>query len=129
MDVVEAFLAKIKDQEHVQPLFLHADLQINLRCEGQTIQLIIKNGNIMILQNSEAQQSKYEISGSQNAMKQLLEGTQRLRVLEQQGQLKVSAPLRTTLLLESVFFLTKAQNRERTKNNLNKVIDSELIFL
>lgn len=110
MDVVEAFLAKIKDQEHVLPLFLHADLQINLRCEGQIIQLIIKNGNIIMLQNSEVQQAKYEISGSPNAMKQLLEGTQRLRILDQQGQLKVSAPLRTTLLLESVFFLTKAKD-------------------
>ncbi|MFJ5713789.1 SCP2 sterol-binding domain-containing protein [Neobacillus sp. NPDC093127] len=118
MNVVEAFLAKIKDQGHVLPLFLHADLQINLRCVGQTIQLIIKNGSIMILQNSEAQQSKYEISGSQNAMNQLLKGTQRLRVLEQQGQLKVSAPLRTTLLLESIFFLTKAKDPV----NLQKII-------
>lgn len=118
MDVVEAFLAKIKDQEHVLPLFLHADLQINLRSEGQTIQLLIKNGSIRMLQDSETQQAKYEICGSQNAMNQLLKGTKGLRVLEQQEQLKVSAPLRTTLLLESIFFLTKAKDHA----NLQKII-------
>ncbi|ETI66203.1 SCP2 sterol-binding domain-containing protein [Neobacillus vireti] len=115
MEAVEAFLAKIKDQGHVLPLIHQANLQINLRCEGQMMQLMIKNGSTMILQNSEALQTKHEISGSPNAMKQLLEGTYRLRVLEQQGQLKVSVPLRSTLLLESVFFLTKAQNSPQAK--------------
>ena len=50
-----------------------------------------------------------EIRGDLNAMKQLLEGKERLRVLEQNGQLSIPAPIRTTLLLESIFYLTKAQ--------------------
>ncbi|MFJ7728259.1 hypothetical protein ACIQXV_19180 [Neobacillus sp. NPDC097160] len=115
IEAVNTFLVKIKEQGHVLPLIHQADLQINLRCEGETVQLLIKNGCIMCMQNSEAQPVKYEISGSLNAMKKLLEGTQRLRVLEQKGQLKVTAPLRATLLLESIFFLTKAQDHQHAK--------------
>ena len=115
IEAINTFLVKIKDQGHVLPLIQQADVQINLRSEKQIIQLIIKNGTIMSLQNSEAQPTKYEITGSSIVMKQLLEGTERLRVLEQQGQLKISAPLRTTLLLESIFFLTKAQNQPLAK--------------
>ncbi|WHY76732.1 SCP2 sterol-binding domain-containing protein [Neobacillus sp. WH10] len=115
IEAVKTFLVKIKDQGHVLPLIHRADIQVNLHCDQQTIQLIIKNGGIFLLQNPEEQQVKYEISGSPAAMKQLLEGTERLRFLEQQGQLKASTPLRTTLLLESIFFLTKAQNSQFTK--------------
>ena len=110
IDAVKTFLVKIKDQGHVLPLIHQADIQVNLHCDQQIIQLNIKNGGILFLQNLDGQQVKYEISGSPTAMKQLFEGTERLRVLEQQGQLKASTPLRTTLLLESIFFLTKAQN-------------------
>jgi len=105
----------IKNQEHVLPLIHQADLQVNLCCEAQTIQLNIKDGGIFLMQYPDVQQVKYEISGSPTAMKQLLEGTERLRVLEQQGQLKASTPLRTTLLLESIFFLTNAQNSQFAK--------------
>ncbi|EKN62592.1 hypothetical protein BABA_25631 [Neobacillus bataviensis LMG 21833] len=115
IEAVKTFLVKIKEQGHVLPLIHQADVQINLRCEEQTIQLMIKNGTIMSLQNSEAQPTKYEITGTPAAMKKLLEGTEWLRVLEQQRQLKVTAPLRTTLLLESLFFLTKAQNHPLAK--------------
>jgi len=115
IEAVKTFLGKIKDQEHVLLLIHQTDMQVNLHCNQQTIQLIIKNGGIIILQNPEAQPAKNEISGSRTVMKHLLEGTQRLRVLEQQGLLKVSASLRTTLLLESIFFLTKAKNHQLAK--------------
>ncbi|WP_374049578.1 hypothetical protein [Neobacillus sp. OS1-2] len=115
IEVLNTFLVKIQDQAHVLPLIHQADVQINLRCGEQIVQLIIKNSTIMSLQNSEVQPSKYEITGSPAAMKQLLNGTERLRVLEQQGRLKVSAPLRTILLLESIFFLTKAQEHPLAK--------------
>jgi hypothetical protein len=109
MKAVENFLVKIQEQEHVFPLIQNADLHVNLRSEGQLVQLVIKNGAIFILQNPDVQQLKYEISGNEDIMKQLFEGTERLRILEQNGQLKVNAPLRIILLLESLFYLTQAQ--------------------
>ncbi|QCJ43981.1 hypothetical protein FAY30_19880 [Bacillus sp. S3] len=110
IEAVEAFLVKVKEQGHILPLIQQADVQINLQwAEQQSIQLIIKSGGICITHNPDFQQRKYMISGSPTAMIQLIEGTERLRVLEQQGQLKIIAPLRTILLLESIFFLTKAE--------------------
>ncbi|MFZ7943990.1 hypothetical protein [Neobacillus sp. 19] len=110
IEAVEAFLVKVIEQGHILPLIQQADVQIILQWEEQqSIQLIIKSGGICFTKNPDFQQGNYVISGSPTAMTQLIEGTGRLRVLEQQGQLEIMAPLRTILLLESIFFLTKAQ--------------------
>jgi len=109
IEAVNTFLVKYKEQGHVHPLIQQADLQITLQSENQAIQLAIKNGVILIMQNSPEQQPKYQIIGDHKAMEQLIEGTERLRVLERQGHLEIAAPLRATLLLESLFYLTKAQ--------------------
>ncbi|MDN3019827.1 hypothetical protein PH210_27050 [Paenibacillus sp. BSR1-1] len=102
IEALNNFLTKVKEQRHILPLIENADLRVNLNTNQQSIQLVIKNGTIITLQN---QPSKYEISGDINAMTQLLEGKQRLRTLK----LSISAPLRTILLLESLFYLTKAR--------------------
>lgn len=109
MDEIQRFLVKMQQQEHVYPLIRQADVHINLRCETNVVQLVIKNGAVFILQNPSEQQSVYEISGNEAAMKQLIEGTTRLRLLEQKGEIKVDTSLRIALLLESLFYLTKAQ--------------------
>lgn len=112
MKAINTFLLAVKEREHIQPLIQYADLRVNLLCyQHQPIQLVIKNGEILILHDSEnADQLKNEISGSSEAMKWLLQGKERLRKMERQGELKVTASLRTALLLESIFYLTKAQN-------------------
>jgi hypothetical protein len=115
LDVVKVFLAKVKEQGHVLPLIKQANLQLDLHCEQQTIQIVIKNGDVFILQDAEGPLLKSEISGNEMAMKLLLEGKERLRVLKQNRQLNVLAPLRTILLLESIFYLTKAQDRQLVK--------------
>ncbi|WP_413307500.1 hypothetical protein AA0X95_07825 [Bacillus sp. 1P10SD] len=109
IEAIQKFLVKMQQQEHVYPLIHQAEVQVNLRCEHQVVQLVIKNGAVFILQNPSAQQSIYEISGNEAAMKQLIEGTTRLRLLEQKREIKVDTSLRIALLLESLFFLTKAQ--------------------
>jgi len=109
-EAMNIFLQAAKEREHIRPLIQHADLRVCLRCHDQAIQLIMKNGEIVALYHSEnSEQTKNEISGSLSAMKQLLEGKERLRVLEQQGELTVAASLRAALLLESIFYLTKAR--------------------
>ncbi len=107
IEMAKAFLANFHRQGHVHVLIKHADVAVTLLCEQQSIQLAIKNGEISVIECS--QQALYMIHGNQYAMKHLFEGTEKLRVLEQKGFLKVVAPLRTTLLLESLFFLTKVQ--------------------
>ncbi|MDR6121781.1 hypothetical protein QFZ87_001378 [Bacillus sp. SLBN-46] len=109
IEAIQKFLVKMQQQGHVYPLIHQAEVHVNLRCEQEVVQLVIKNGAVFILQNPMEQQSAYEISGSEAAMKQLIEGTSRLRVLEQKGEMKVNTSLRIALLLESLFYLTKAQ--------------------
>ncbi|MEO2073854.1 MAG: hypothetical protein ABGX20_00335 [Bacillus sp. (in: firmicutes)] len=109
IEEIQKFLVKMQQQEHVYPLIRQADVHINLRCDQQLIQLVIKNGAVFILQNPSEHQVTYEIRGSDLSMKQLVEGAARLRVLEQKEEIIVDAPLRITLLLESLFYLTKAQ--------------------
>jgi hypothetical protein len=109
IDGIQKFLVKMQQQEHVYPLIHQAEVHVNLRCEQQVVQFVIKNGAVFILQNPSEQQIAYEISGSEAAMKQLIEGSSRLRVLEQKGEVKVDTSLRIALLLESLFYLTKAQ--------------------
>lgn len=113
VDMIESlkiFQLAIKQQAHVLPLLEHIDLRVKFVCEQNTFQLIIKDGEIFILHDrKDSSQSTSEIRGDLNIIQQLLEGKERLRVLERNGQLTVTAPLRTTLLLESVFYLTKAK--------------------
>jgi hypothetical protein len=116
IEMLKNFQLAIKQQRHVLPLLEHIDLRVNLVCEQKAIQIIIKNGEIFILHDSEVTRTISEIRGDLNAIKELLEGKGRLRVLERNGQLSISAPIRTTLLLESIFYLTKAQE------NFSKII-------
>ncbi|MBT2738145.1 SCP2 sterol-binding domain-containing protein [Bacillus sp. ISL-7] len=109
IEMLKNFQLAIKQQRHVLPLLEHIDLRVNLVCEQKAIQIIIKNGEIFILHDSEVTRTISEIRGDLKAMKQLLEGKERLRALEHNGQLRISAPIRSTLLLESVFYLTKAR--------------------
>ncbi|MEH7301169.1 hypothetical protein [Neobacillus drentensis] len=109
IEAIQKFLVKMQQQGHVYPLIRQAEVHVNLCCEQQIVQLVIKNGAVFILQNPSKQQIAYEISGNEAAMKQLIEGTTRLRVLEQKGEIKVDTSLRIALLLEALFYLTKAQ--------------------
>ncbi|MDR4949181.1 hypothetical protein [Neobacillus cucumis] len=112
--LVEKFIETFAQQAHVLGLIKHADIKVKFSCGLESAIIEIKNGKMSLLNDQD--QIWYEIKGDPDAMKQLFEGAERLRVLEQKGRLTVSAPLRAALLLESVFFLTKAHE------NLAKVI-------
>lgn len=109
IEALKTFQLAIKQQGHVLSLMEHINLRVNLVCEQKIMQIIIKDGDLFTLYAREDTQAETEIHGDLKAIKQLLEGKERLRVLERNGQLTVSAPLRTTLLLESIFYLTKAE--------------------
>ena len=113
-ELAEKFLKKFTKQDHILGLIKQADLKVKLSCGEESIVIEIKHGNISLLNNQDP--IWYEIKGDHQAMKYLMEGTEQLRVLEHKGHLTVSVPLRATLLLESLFFLTRAHE------NLAKVI-------
>lgn len=115
-ETMKAFQLAVKQQGHILPLLEHGDLRVNLISELTTIQIVFKNREVFILHDNEGIQTIPEIRGDRQAIKQLLEGKERLRTLERNGQLTISAPIRTTLLLESIFYLTKSQE------NFSKII-------
>ena len=110
IETLKTFQLAIKKQGHVLPLLEHINLRVNLVCERNSFQIILKDREIFIIHDSEETQSLSEIRGDLHAMKDLLEGKQRLRALERSGHLSIKAPIRTKLLLESIFYLTKAQD-------------------
>ncbi|MBU8914553.1 SCP2 sterol-binding domain-containing protein [Bacillus sp. FJAT-29953] len=110
IEEVNSFLKTFKDQGHILPLIQHAELRISLSTtEQQSVQLVIKNGEIFALYDSQQDQANCQIHGGLQELKQLLEGQERLRVLQRNGVMNVRGALRTVLLLESLFYLTKAQ--------------------
>ncbi|MCL6573118.1 MAG: hypothetical protein K6T88_15780 [Bacillus sp. (in: Bacteria)] len=117
IEAVQTFLATLKEQEHLLPLIHNANLQVALQTKQETTLLAIKNREIFILPELANQQEHIVISGNIKALKQLLEGKGTLRFLTSKGLLKVSASFRTTLLLESIFYLTNSQERQHAKIN------------
>ena len=113
-ELAERFLEKFTLQGHILSLIKHADIKVKFYCEQDSATIQIKNGKMSLLNDPEIICS--EVKGDIQAIQQLFEGTETLRTLEKKGKLTVTAPLRTTLLLESVFFLTKANE------NLAKVM-------
>ncbi|WP_160722445.1 hypothetical protein [Bacillus sp. USDA818B3_A] len=112
--LAEDFINRFNLQGHTLGLIKRADLRVKISCDSGTFILEIKNSQIVL--KNHHQQNCYQIAGDYHTLKQLFEGTERLRILERKGQLTIEAPLRTILLLESIFFLTKAHE------NLAKVI-------
>ncbi|MCM3115186.1 hypothetical protein M3610_07775 [Neobacillus sp. MER 74] len=110
IEVLKTFQLAIKQQGHLLPLLEHIHTRVNLICEQNTYQIFMKDREIFILHDSKETQTIPEIRGDLYAMRQLLTGEERLRTLERNGQLSISAPIRTTLLLESIFYLTKTQD-------------------
>ncbi|NRD76423.1 SCP2 sterol-binding domain-containing protein [Bacillus sp. BRMEA1] len=110
IEAINTFLQQVKVREHIVPLIQQADLRVSLHCHAAPVQLVIKNGEILMLHDSEQQiKPNNVIWGSAHAFELLLEGKTRLRELERNGDLKIEASLRMILLLESIFYLTKAR--------------------
>jgi len=101
-ELLQAFLLEVKRCGHLYPLMQQADVRLTLQCGDEKTQLEIKQAVISILNEEE---TSIQICGELSALKQLLEGKERLRVLEKRGAIKVTANLRTALWLESLFFL------------------------
>ncbi|MCM3567532.1 SCP2 sterol-binding domain-containing protein [Neobacillus mesonae] len=108
IEAVNSFIHALKKQTHILPLIHQKELTVNLKTNDEIIQLSIQKGQISIMTAGQEQPTIFEISGNPDNLNRLLTGKERLRTLERSGNLTVTAPLRTILLLESIFFLTQS---------------------
>lgn len=110
IEMIQSFLQTIKERNDVRQLIKHTDrLMIRFICGQKTIPIALINGEFSWLHDAEEKFHSCEINGDVTTMKRLLEGKEKLRFLIMNGQLKVTASFRTILMLESIFYLTKAR--------------------
>jgi hypothetical protein len=109
-EMMQIFLTAIKKRGHILKLIEKVDeLKIKLICEGQEDFLIFQRGEVFLHSDKSVTSYSYEINGQRESIYRLLEGKEKLRILIKDGQLKVKAPFRTILLIESIFYLTKPE--------------------
>lgn len=110
--MIQIFISAIKKRGHVLTLIEKLEaLKIKLVCEGQEDSLVFHHGEVIFLVDSNDSFVTCEIIGQRDSIYNLLEGKEKLRNLINNGQLKVKAPFRTILLIESIFYLTRPDER------------------
>ncbi|MDP4086354.1 MAG: SCP2 sterol-binding domain-containing protein [Bacillota bacterium] len=110
IESANAFLRSVNEKAHLLQLFNKINfLKISLVSENENVYFALTNGKIELLNSNIEHVSSYEITGDLQAIIDLLEGKEKLRSLILSGRLETSASFRTTLLLESLFFLAKAE--------------------
>lgn len=111
-EMIQLFLSAIKKRSHVLKLIENLEgLRIRLVCENTNELLVFHRGEVFLLVENDESAISYEISGQQDSIYSLLEGKEKLRFLINSRQLKVKAPFRTVLLIESIFYLTKPEEQ------------------
>ncbi|HEY2419897.1 MAG TPA: hypothetical protein VGI04_00685 [Neobacillus sp.] len=104
-EAVQNFIQTINGRDHVLQLLDNTELHVRLVEGEEGILIALNNGKVYLQQETDSTLPVYEINGD---IKQLLNGTETLRSLVQKGKINITAPFRTILLLESIFYLTKA---------------------
>ncbi|WP_342432870.1 SCP2 sterol-binding domain-containing protein [Neobacillus sp. FSL H8-0543] len=112
-EAIEEFVTSINECNHVLRLFDKVDsLTVKLICNQQSVVIAFQNGKALLLDESLSVDTVCQIFGDLDSLLTLIEGKERLRILVKQGQLKVAGTFRTTLLLESAFYLTQTGKSE-----------------
>jgi hypothetical protein len=111
-EMIQVFLSAIKKRDHVLKLIENLDgLKIKLVCENAEGLLVFHRGEVFSLVDKDDRAVTYVIEGQRNSIYILLEGNQKLRTLIQNKKLRLTAPFRTILLIESIFYLTKPEEK------------------
>jgi hypothetical protein len=112
MEMIQTFLIKVKERDHIRSLLNNADsLIVRFICGHQNIDIFLKNGECTLLYDPSENFTECEIYGEIETVQQLLSGERKLRSLMQKGRLQVKASFRTLLLLEALFYLTKIDTK------------------
>jgi hypothetical protein len=101
-----AFLSRVKERDHLFQLIKQNEFSLTFRNELEEISLAFKNGDVFL----QRLQPDYEISGD---IETLLTGKESLRVLLRKEQIKLTAPFRIILMLESLCYLAGHQNFQK----------------
>jgi hypothetical protein len=112
-EAVQTFINELKGREDLLQLVTNTEFQLSFFCGNQIFRMAFQNGDVFLLYEEDELLMNNKISGKQKELEELLEGKETLRSLMRKKQLMVSAPFRTILLLESLFYLTKASGRLR----------------
>jgi hypothetical protein len=111
-EMIQVFLSGIKRQCHVLKLIENLDgLKIKLICENAETILVFHRGEVFKLVENDESSESYVIRGQRDSVYNLIRGNEKLRTLIHNKKLSLSAPFRTILLIESVFYLTKPEKQ------------------
>jgi hypothetical protein len=111
-EMIQVFLSGIKKQCHVLKLIENQDgLKIKLICENAEAILVFHRGEVFKFVDNDESTESYVIRGQRDSVYNLLKGNEKLRTLIHNKKLNVIAPFRTILLIESIFYLTKLEEK------------------
>ncbi len=111
-DTVQLFIDEIKNKPHVQPLITKANLSIELITEVERVSMGFFDGAVCMNPNDRVLYKNWQMTGREEGMVALLAGQEKLRSLAEKKVLTIKAPFRTILLLESIFYLAKAEQEQ-----------------
>jgi phenylacetate-coenzyme A ligase PaaK-like adenylate-forming protein len=112
-EAIVEFLSNIKERNHVLRLFDKVDsLTVKIVCDQQASLITFQRGEAMLLDANVEEDTTFQISGKPDSILALIRGSERLRILVKQGKLVVRGTFRTTLLLESAFYLVHTGRTE-----------------
>jgi hypothetical protein len=107
-EMIQVFLSAIRKQSHVLKLIENLDvLKIKLNSDNAEEILVFHRGEVFVLVDNDESTEAYVISGQRDSIYSLLSGKEKLRNLIHYKKLNITAPFRTILLIESIFYLTR----------------------
>jgi hypothetical protein len=107
-EMIQVFLSAIRKRSHVLKLIENLDvLKIKLISDNAEEILVFHRGEVFLLVDNDESAGTYVISGERNSIYSLLQGKEKLRNLIHYKKLNITAPFRTILLIESIFYLTR----------------------
>lgn len=111
-EMIQVFLSAIRKQSHVLKLIENLDvLKIKLISDNAEKILVFHRGDVFVLVDNVESTEAYVISGQHDSIYSLLSGKEKLRNLIHYKKLNFTAPFRTILLIESIFYLTKLDEK------------------
>jgi hypothetical protein len=111
-EMIQVFLSAIRKQSHVLKLIENLDvLKIKLNSDNAEEILVFHRGEVFVLVDNDESTEAYVISGQRDSIYSLLSGKEKLRNLIHYKKLNITAPFRTILLIESIFYLTRPEEK------------------
>jgi hypothetical protein len=107
--LLDSFIDHYNDKNHLHDLVRNHPLKVCMETEKGQFFLIVQNGVASAFEqySMEGQNDVFTISTNYETATRILDGKIKLREAASQQLLTISGSLRTSLLLESVFYLTK----------------------